>query len=393
MIEAGGINIAFVGIATPETLTSTAPANFQDAEGNLRYSFGQKADGTALYQSVQKAVDDAKAQGADYVIALSHLGLEAENPAFNSLSVIANTKGIDVMLDGHSHHAVACDRVQNAEGEWVLLSQTGTKFDSVGMLLIQKDGPISTGLITQQEEKDVEIESLIQTIQTEFSAELQKVVAKTRVDLTIVDIATGERCVRNGETNLANLCVDAYRHVTGADVAITNGGGVRDNISEGEITYEDILKVNPFGNAICMIEVTGQNILDALEFGARIYPAENGDFMHVSGMTYEIHSSIPSGVVASEEGEFIRVDGAYRVQNVMIGQEPLDMQKVYTLSSHDYFLKKGGGGFTMLQNKPMLQDCIMLDNQSLIEYITEVLDGEVGTEYANPYGEGRITIK
>lgn len=199
--------------------------------------------------------------------------------------------------------------------------------------------------------------------------------------------------MRNGETNMANLCVDAYRLMTGADVAITNGGGVRDNILEGDITYEDILKVHPFGNAICVVEVTGQNILDALEFGARLYPAENGDFLHVSGMTYEIHSGIPSGVRITEDGQFDGIMGAYRVQNVMVGDEPLDVNKTYTLASHDYFLKKGGGGFTMLQNVTMLQDSIMLDNQVLINYITEYLHGEVGKSYANPYGEGRIIIK
>lgn len=393
IIEAGGVQIAFVGIATPETITSSAPAYFQDQAGNTLYFFDQNRDGTALYQSVQDAVDDARKAGADYVVALSHLGIQAENPAFNSTAVIANTTGIDVVLDGHSHSVVACDRVQNAEGEWVLLSQTGTKFDSVGMLLIQEDGSISTGLITEFEEKDAQIHAFIQRIQVEFGSELQRVAAKSKVDLTILDILTGERRVRNGETNMANLCVDAYRLMTGADVAITNGGGVRDNILEGDITYEDILKVHPFGNAICVVEVTGQNILDALEFGARLYPAENGDFLHVSGMTYEIHSGIPSGVRITEDGQFDGIMGAYRVQNVMVGDEPLDVNKTYTLASHDYFLKKGGGGFTMLQNVTMLQDSIMLDNQVLINYITEYLHGEVGKSYANPYGEGRIIIK
>lgn len=393
MIEAGGVEIAFVGIATPETLTSTAPSTFQDTAGNYLYSFDQTADGSALYQSVQSAVDDARTDGADYVIALAHLGLEAENSAFNSLSVIENTTGIDVVLDGHSHHVVACDRVQNADDEWVLLSQTGTKFASVGMLLIQQDGSISTGVLTEQIEKDGDTEAFIQVIQNAFTEKLQQVVAKTHVELTILDVETGARRVRNGETNLANLCVDAFREVTGADVAMTNGGGVRDNIDEGDITYEDILKVNPFGNAICVVEVTGQNILDALEFGARLYPAENGDFMHVSGMTYEIHSAVPSGVVISDEGQFIGVDGEYRVKNVLIDQEPLQLDRLYTLASHDYFLKEGGGGFTMLQNVTMLQDSIMLDNQSMIDYLTETLNGEVGKEYANPYGEGRIIIK
>lgn len=392
LVDAGGVQIAFIGIVTPEAILSSAPAYFQDETGSYIYSFDQKSDGSELYDSVQKAVDHAREDGADYVIALSHLGVASTNSAFDSTTIIANTTGIDVVLDGHSHSAIACERVKNAADEWVLLSQTGSKLESVGMLLIQQDGSISTGLITDQEEKDADIASYIAQIQSEFADEMQTVVARTNIDLTILNVDTGERRVRNGETNLADLCADAYRLMSGADIGMINGGGVRDNISEGEITYEDILKVQPFGNAICVVEISGQDILDALEFGARMYPAENGGFLQVSGMRYEIDSSIPSSVTTTEDGLFDCVEGAYRVKNVMIGGNPLNLDQVYTLATHDYFLKKGGDGFTMLQHNTMLQDCIMLDNQIVINYITEYLNGEIGRAYANPYGEGRIVV-
>lgn len=392
LVDAGGVQIAFIGIVTPEAILSSAPAYFQDETGSYIYSFDQKSDGSELYDSVQKAVDHAREDGADYVIALSHLGVASANSAFDSTTVIANTTGIDVVLDGHSHSAIACERVKNAADEWVLLSQTGSKLESVGMLLIQQDGSISTGLITDQEEKDADIASYIAQIQSEFANEMHTVVARTNIDLTILNVDTGERRVRNGETNLADLCADAYRLMSGADIGMINGGGVRDNISEGEITYEDILKVQPFGNAICVVEISGQDILDALEFGARMYPAENGGFLQVSGMHYEIDSSIPSSVKTTEDGLFDCVEGAYRVKNVMIGGNPLNLDQVYTLATHDYFLKKGGDGFTMLQHNTMLQDCIMLDNQIVINYITEYLNGEIGRAYANPYGEGRIVV-
>lgn len=392
LVDAGGVQIAFIGIVTPEAILSSAPAYFQDETGSYIYSFDQKSDGSELYDSVQKAVDHAREDGADYVIALSHLGVASANSAFDSTTVIANTTGIDVVLDGHSHSAIACERVKNAADEWVLLSQTGSKLESVGMLLIQQDGSISTGLITDQEKKDADTASYIAQIQSEFANEMHTVVARTNIDLTILNVDTGERRVRNGETNLADLCADAYRLMSGADIGMINGGGVRDNISEGEITYEDILKVQPFGNAICVVEISGQDILDALEFGARMYPAENGGFLQVSGMRYEIDSSIPSSVKTTEDGLFDCVEGAYRVKNVMIGGNPLNLDQVYTLATHDYFLKKGGDGFTMLQHNTMLQDCIMLDNQIVINYITEYLNGEIGRAYANPYGEGRIVV-
>lgn len=393
LVDAGGIQIAFVGIATPETILSSAPAYFQDENGRYLYSFAQTTDGSALYRCVQNAVNDARKAGAEYVIALSHLGLAPANPAFSSTAVIANTTGIDVVLDGHSHSMVACERVKNAADEWVLLSQNGTKLESVGMLLIQQDGSISTGLITEQKSKDVDIITYIAQIQDKFADKLKNVVAQTTVDLTILDVATGDRYVRNGETNLANLCADAYRFVTGAEIGIINGGGVRDSILEGNITYADILRIQPFGNEICVVELSGQTILDALEFGARLYPLESAAFLQVSGIRYEIDTKVPSGVKTTDDGMFDSVEGEYRVKNVTVEGLPLDLEHYYTLAGPDYFLKKGGDGFTMLQHNTMLQDSIMADYQVIVVYLTEYLNGTVGRAYANPYGDGRITIK
>lgn len=393
LIEAGGVQVAFVGITTPYTITSSAPAYFQNDEGEYIYSFDQGDDGTALYESVQNAVDEAKNAGADYVIALCHLGVEEGLGAYESKEVIANTTGIDVFLDGHSHSVMDCERVKDKDGEWVLLSQTGTKFQSVGMLLIEADGSISTGLIKDVEEKDADMEAYIGSIQSEFEAELLKVVGKTEVDLTVNDPETGERLVRRGETNMGDLCADAYRVISEADISFLNGGGIRDNIAKGDITYEDILKVHPFGNALCVVETTGQDILDALELGAMNYPNEDGSFLHVSGMSYEINSEIPSSVVLDENGMFVKVDGDYRVQNVIINGEALDVNQKYTLASHDYYIKNAGGGMNMFLDDTLLQDSVMLDNQALMNYISEYLNGVVGEEYANPYGQGRIVIK
>ena len=393
IIEAGGVKIAFVGITTPHTITSSAPAYFQNDKGEYIYSFDQEVDGSKLYDSVQKAVDDAKNNGADYVVAMGHLGVEDGLGAYGSEEIIANTTGIDVLLDGHSHTEMECQRVRNKDGEWVLLSQTGSKFQSVGMLLIEEDGSISTGLISESNGKDEEIETYIADIQSEFEESLQVVVGNTLVDLTVNDPETGERLVRNGETNLGDFSADAYRAVSGADIAFVNGGGIRDNIFKGDITYEDILKVHPFGNALCVTKTTGQDIWDALEMGAMNYPNEDGSFLHVSGMTYEINSQIESSVVLDENGMFVEVAGEYRVQNVMVEGKPLDPNAEYTIASHDYYIKNAGGGMNMFLDDELLQDSIMLDNQVLINYITECLDGVVGEEYENPYGQNRIVIK
>ena len=393
ILQAHNKKIAFLGISTPFTITSSSPAHFQDDTGSFVYSFDQDMTGETVYTAVQSAIDSAKKDGADYIIALCHLGAEESFSPWSSTDIIQNTSGIDVLLDAHSHRATACDRLTDKSGNWVLRSQTGTKFESVGMLLIQKDGSISTGLITEHKEKEERIVEFISAIQSQYDDILQTVIGHSDVELTIQDPETGNRRVRSGETNLGDLCADAYLYMTGADCAFTNGGGVRDSISAGDITYEDILKVHPFGNAVCVVETTGLDILNALEMGCYNYPNEDGSFPQVAGITFDLNSDVPPSVVIDENGMFLEVTGNYRVQNVMIQGMPLELDKTYLLASHDYFIKEGGGGMNMFQDDTLLQDSVMLDNQILIQYITDYLGGLIGSDYANPYGQGRINIR
>ncbi len=388
--EYNGVKVAFVGISTPKTVTSSTPAYFQDENGEFIYGFGQDADGSTLYSMVQKAVDDARAEGAQYVIAISHLGITADCAPWMSTDVIANTNGIDIVLDGHSHSVIDCERVRNNNGEWVFLSSTGTKLNAIGMALIQANGNISTGLVTGFEDKDAETDTFIKDIQAKFDETLKTVVAKTDVDLTITEPGTDVRIVRNAETNLGDLCADAYKAMSGADIAFVNGGGVRKSIAAGDITYEDILNVHPFGNSLCMVEATGQEILDALEMSVRVTPEESGGFLQVAGLSFAINTKTDSSVQLDDNGLFVSVDGDRRVENVMVGEEPIDPEKTYTVACHDYLLKNAGDGYTMFQDNTLLLDSIMLDNQVLINYITDTLGGVVGEEYAEPYGQGRI---
>ena len=200
------------------------------------------------------------------------------------------------------------------------------------------------------------------------------------------------RMIRRTETNLGDLCADAYRDQSGADIAFVNGGGIRTNIKAGDITLGNILSVFPTGDSMCVIEVTGQQILDALEWGAHALPDENGGFLQVSGLSYEIHTYIESPCVSNEFGQFHGIEGARRVQNVRVGGEPIDPDKTYTLASHDFLFLKKGDGYTMFDGAPLLQDCVKLDNQLLIDYIVDTLGGVIGEEYADPYGQGRITF-
>ena len=403
--EFDGVKLAFVGITTPKTLTSSTPKYFQDENGNFIYGFFEDETGEGLYNAVQKAVDDARAEGASIVIAMAHLGNEAECSPYTYKDVIANTTGINALLDGHSHDTVHVE-MRNKARETVLRQGCGTKLEGVGYLKIAaKNGAMKAGVMmwnnddfnaTQLYQLDTDVTKAVAEATETLNAKLAEVVAKTDVELTINDpVAVTEdgkavRIIRNAETNLGDLCADAYRYVSGADIAFVNGGGIRVSIKEGDITLNDILKVHPFGNALCVCEATGQQILDALEFGAKDVPGEFGGFLQVSGLTYEIHTSVPSSVKLDEKGLFAGVEGEYRVKNVMVGDEPLDLEKIYTLASHNYMLQGQGDGYTIFEDNVYTQESVMLDNQVLITYITEGLGGVVGAEYANPYGQGRI---
>lgn len=392
IIDYSGTQVAYVGIATPETFTKSTPVYFQDEAGNYIYSFCQGNDGADLYANVQASVDMARAQGADYVVAIGHLGTEGITPAWQAGAVIANTSGIDVLIDGHSHEAYE-KVVENKDGEDVLLAQTGTKFNAIGKVVIDPStGDIVSELVEDYDQKEPVTDVFLQALDAGLEDILGQVVAKSDVDLTSNDPATGLRRVRSGETNLGDMVADAYRTVMGAQIGFANGGGIRADLPAGDITYEDIINIHPYGNEMCVVEATGQEILDALELGASHYPQENGGFLHVSGLTYTIDASVPSSVVTTDEGDFVKVDGAYRVTDVKVGGEPLDPAKTYTVASHNYMIKNGGDGYIMFRDNTLLQDCTMLDNQLLIEYITQSLGGTVGEQYANPYGEGRITI-
>lgn len=406
MISYGDVDVAYVGISTPETLSKSAPAYFQDDAGNYIYGFCQGNDGQDLYDQVQETVDAARAEGADYVVALAHLGVDGQSSPWMSTEVIANTTGIDAMLDGHSHTVVPSQTVANADGEDVLLAQTGTKAESIGKLVIASDGTMTTELVALADvdttsQAYASAQTYIESIQAQYQELASEVVATTDVDLTVNDPDTGERAVRSAETNLGDLCADAYRIVLGADIGWVNGGGVRADIAAGDITYGDIIEVHPFGNLACLVEVSGQQILDALELGSMyVGTAESGGFLQVSGLTYTVNTAIPTSVVLDDEGNFVEVSGARRVSDVQVLDSEtgeytaIDPTATYTLASHNYMLKDGGDGYTMFgeDNVTILQDEVMVDNEVLITYIRDELGGVVGQKYADPHGQGRITI-
>ena len=387
IIEADGAKIAFVGVTTPYTIITSTPTYFMDEDGEYLYSFCQDGTGEALYAAVQKAVDDARAEGADYVILLAHLGVNATQSPYQSTDVIAHTSGIDAVLDGHSHTVMEKETVKNAEGKNVLLSSTGTKLMYVGCLTIDESGALTTKLISPGSVSDV-----VDSIEAEIAQELDVPVGSSDADLRITDPATGQRMIRSGETNFGDLSADACRASTGADVGLVNGGGIRVDIPVGEINYRKIMEARPFGSELCVVEVSGSTLLDALELSAAALPAESGGFLQVSGLSFTIDVSKESPVQKDESGMYLGIDGERRVSDVTVGGEPLDPDRIYTVAGYDNLLINMGDGYSMFRDCRIVFNDGTPDNQDLVNYIRDNLGGTVGSAYADPYGDGRITI-
>lgn len=398
IVTYGDKKVAFIGIVTPESFTKSTPAYFQDESGNYIYSFSEDETGTALYETVQKTVDEVRAAGADYVIAMGHLGNEGITDRWTSKAVIANTTGIDAVLDGHDHIA-GVQKVANKDGKQIVLTEPGTKFENLGKLTIKTDGTITAELISPKEftEKDAGITAYITKLTDTFKEYVSKVVAKSSIALPDKD-ENGNRLVRNHETALGDLCADAFRVMMDADIGIMNGGGIRKPIKAGDITLDNILSVFPWGNLPCKMEVTGQTVLDMLEMGAINYPEESGGFLSVSGLKYTIMAGVPSSIELTDKGEFSKVAGKYRVTNVQVlnkktnEYEPLDLNKTYTLGGLEYTILYCGDGFTMFNDSKVLKagDASYTDAQMVVDYIENKLGGTIGEEYAKP--QGRISV-
>ncbi len=402
--ETGGMKIGFVGVTTPDTLRGPKPQLFQDDNGNAIYGFMEDESGAKLCEAVQDAVDEVRAEGADYVVLLAHLGSDEECRPWTYRDVISGTTGIDAVLDGHSHDA---DQVvmKNRDGKDVVRSACGSRMEHVGALHISRDGEISSELYSwagdiaapELLELDNAVSAVVAAESDELNARLSEVVASTSFDLVTNDPNAGsgspDKIALCAETNLGDLCADAFLDQAGdADIAFVNGGGLRSPIARGDITLNDFLEVYPFGNSITVVEATGQQVLDILEWSVHELPDAFQGFEQVAGLTFEYDSSIDSPCVQDDQGLFDHIDESMerRVRNVFIGGEPLDPEKTYKVASHNFMLLNYGDGYTMVKDCKVLIKDGKQDYQALTDYITETLGGVIGPDYENPYGQGRI---
>ena len=384
IVSYGNVDVAYIAITTPETINSSSPAQFKNDKGELIYTFNE----SKLYDIVQTNINAAETAGADYVIALSHIGYDESGNLADITDVIENTDGFDVVLDAHSHSVIEEKVIKDKSGDDVLLTSTGTKFEYIGKLTI-KNGAFDTELVEVESytKTDPVVDAYITEINENYAQLGNRKIGESKVEFITHD-KDGNRLVRNAETNLGNFCSDALRVMTGADMSFVNGGGLRAPMESGDITFNDIFSVFPFNNQIVTAEISGQILIDFLEMAVMNYPEEDGSFPHMSGVTFSVNKSIPTSVKVDENGFFEKVDGAYRVYNVKVldktsGEyKALDPNGKYILAGFNYFILDFGGGMTMFKDAKILDAEGTLDVELLENYIVEHLGGVIGEEYA-----------
>ena len=423
----GGRKIAFVGVTTPETFTKSTPAYFMnDAQTKYIYDILGGEDGQKLYDAVQKAIDKAEFWGADTIIGLSHLGVDPSSSPWTSEEVIAHTHGFTAFIDGHSHTVMANKQVTDASGKAVTLTQTGSYFKNIGKMTVGADGTITTELIDTYEGLDAAVAATASNWISAVDDMLGEEIAVGDTKFYINDPATGKRRIRSGETNLGDFVADGiYTYFNEieelhCDVAIMNGGGIRTDVEAGPWSFKTCKTVSPFGNVACLMSVTGQQIQDALEFGARFAGAEgkeNGGFLQVAGARYTIHPMIPNTVQTNDKNVWTGSAATPRVSNVEIYDKttgtykPLDPNATYALAGMNYTLRNLGDGFAMFDGATLIKDYVSEDylvmssyaamfggvdanglphlasaNSPLADYPGYLLN------YEDPYGAGRIQM-
>ena len=423
----GGRKIAFVGVTTPETFTKSTTAYFMnDAQTKYIYDILGGEDGQKLYDAVQKAIDKAEFWGADTIIGLGHLGVDPSSSPWTSEEVIAHTHGFTAFIDGHSHTVMANKQVTDASGKAVTLTQTGSYFKNIGKMTVGADGTITTELIDTYEGLDAAVAATASNWISAVDDMLGEEIAVGDTKFYINDPATGKRRIRSGETNLGDFVADGiYTYFNEieelhCDVAIMNGGGIRTDVEAGPWSFKTCKTVSPFGNVACLMSVTGQQIQDALEFGARFAGAEgkeNGGFLQVAGARYTIHPMIPNTVQTNDKNVWTGSAATPRVSNVEIYDkttgtyQPLDPNATYALAGMNYTLRNLGDGFAMFDGATLIKDYVSEDylvmssyaamfggvdanglphlasaNSPLADYPGYLLN------YEDPYGAGRIQM-
>ena len=371
--QLGGRRVAFVGVVTGETMRAEA-YSFYDDNGHLLYDLKPME----VSRVVQQAVDEARSQGADIVVLISHLGEEPVPNHLNSHDLVARTRGIDVVLDGHSHSTIPHSEVSNLDGRMIPISQTGTQLANIGKLTITPDGKCSTQLIPIAEAiyQQPRVKAVADSVKALMQQVTDREICRSDFDLSIYEADGKTRRVRTNETNVGDLVADAFREMMNCDIGLQNGGGIRNSIARGSITYGKVLNALPFGNLMIRLEATGQQIVDMLQKSAT-YEVEDGSFPQVSGLQFKIRQDA-NGRNVSDVQVLDAASGQYK---------PISLTHRYTIATTEYSIK--GGFYDTLKAASVLST----SSQSYCDCLADFLatfGGTVPSRYAK--SQGRITF-
>lgn len=390
--DCADLHIAYIGVTTPTTIYTASPGIFRDGRGNLSCDF----DADGLIAVVQQVVDEVRQAGADRVVLLSHLGDTDSDPT--SVTLANHTEGVDLIIDAHDHHVIPYRQVLNRRGLPVVLTSSGAHFHNIGMVVLTTETDaaqcvtytrlLPVDSLARAGYKDMAVRDTLRLLDSLYNKNSQRVVGNTLYSLVaeVDDI----QVVRLQETNLGDLVADAFRAGLQTDIGWANGGALRANIAAGSIHYDQLAHAYPFTNRMCVIRVTGQSLLDALEMTVRDYPKAKGCYPQVSGISFDLDTAIPSCVVINSQGYGVCRPGLRRVSNVRVGTLPLRPEASYTIAGSEYVLLQGGDAIHFA-DKEIISVTDTTDLQLIERYITDCLGGTVSTPYDKP--QGRINMK
>ena len=411
ILNIGEQKIGFIGVVTPTTLFKTNIHSVLNKEGKMLYDFLSDNKGQELYSTIQRYIDELKKVKTNYIIILAHLGNIDEPKEFNIVEFLSHLNGVDAVLDAHTHQIYSFVS-KDKDGKEIPIVQAGVKLNAFGVLKITNKGKISSEIIYEvpppEEKNQNEAKKIIRNNKErwvdaglnkkmneyieKYSNSLSQIIGYSNYSLLMSLDNSGDPLKQISlvqESNLCNLVADAIRSYGKSDICIINAGNMKSNLMRGNITYQNILEILPFLSKIITKEVLGKDILDALEFGTKNLPGMMTGFPQVSGISFKVNSNLKSNVEVDGDGSFIKVNGNRRVYDVIIDGEKLDLNKKYKIA-FTFYVGNGGDGYSMFVKYKEYEIFPLNDNEILIKYIKEDLNGSIPSFYKTT--QGRIII-
>ena len=407
IINIGNKKIGFIGVLTPITYSKTYLSSIKDENGDPLYYFLTDNNGQELYDTIQNYINKLRTEeNVDKIIILAHIGMikNGFKTEFNTEDLIFNLEGVDAILDGHTH-AIYNTTSKDKKGKDIQINQVGTNLQAIGTLIIKEDANIISEIISEVPEPknkanatkikrdkerwvNTEMYNFINNLWSDYDKELNIQFGYSDFDFIIKPKDDSIPFCRYQECTLGNLITDAIKTLGNGEFTIVNGGSIRNNMYKGNLTRGAIINALPWFNNIVLKRVTGQCILDALEYGVSKLP-NGGGLLQISGITFDADVSFESSVLTDASGMFVNVTGKRRVSNVKINGKDLEIDKLYNASLLEYNAN-GGGGYSMFADFNVFNESLVTDTDALCFFIQQNLNGNIPEEYKNV--QGRINI-